>query len=441
MMGMILKTLSRFVVKTPEKAVQETLDLLMDSRTWPIEKLQELQWEKLKRLLKHAYDTCPFHRARFDQIGLHPVQDFRSLDCLSKLPVLSKDDLRSSLEELKTRDANVTGIELNSTGGSTGVPLNFYQDDNYRTWADAMRIRTWRRIPGIDPNAIEALMWGAVRDIGKGLKPFSTLKSLLRYRTLALNTFDLDEPTIRQYLSYYNRVKPEILRGYASSLFFVAEFIEKKEIKVHAPKIILSSAEVLKPLMREKISTVFNAEILDSYGCREVSHIAGECQEHNGLHLAMENQIVELVENKILVTNLNNFALPMLRYQVGDMADSITKSTCRCGQHSWRLNKLLGRENENIQLPNGKTINGEFFEFLFFGLKTVERFQVVYSKKQEQLRVRLKVSDSSESAGEMVKQKMRDNFNFENVHVEYAGQFDQSPTGKFRFVYQVEDFE
>jgi phenylacetate-CoA ligase len=420
---------------------KDVFKFLLASQHWSATKLQELQWEKINSLLSHAYDTCAFYRHRFDASRLHPSRDFHSFECLQKLPVLTKADIQRDLESMKTSDPNVTGIELNSTGGSTGMPLNFYQDSNYLLWAAAARDRAWRFFPGVSKRSIEAILWGAVRDVGRGFSLRSIIKSLLRHRSFALNTFDLDAPTIRKFFIAYNVVRPQILRGYASSLYFVANFLEAEGIRVHKPHVIISSAEVLWPSMREKISAVFSADVIDSYGCREVSQIATECTAHNGLHLVMENQYVEVVDGQIIVTSLNNFGMPFIRYQLGDMADYIETSPCACGREAYRLMGLMGRDNDNITLPSGKTINGEFFEFLFFGLRTVEQFQVVYSREEEQLRVRLKVTDQSENVATMVHARIRDSFNFTNVKVEFTEAFGKTPTGKLRFVYTVDRFE
>jgi len=420
---------------------RQARELLRDSQHWSAARLQELQWTRLQSLLQHAYDSCPFYQKRMEQSGLHPRRDFHSFSCLQKLPILTKADIQHAAPQMLTTDPQVTGITANSTGGSTGKPLNFYQDDHYRLWADAARTRAWRHLEGVSHRAIEAVLWGADRDVGRKVSYKSLLKSALRRRSIALNTFDLDPAAIRKFFRCYNLLRPQILRGYASSLSFVADFIESAGLKVWQPRIILSSAEMLWPAMREKVSRVFGADVIDSYGCREVSQIATECRCHNGLHLVMENQFVEVVDGQILVTNLNNLAMPFIRYQVGDLAERIETQPCACGRKSHRLMGLKGRDNDNIELPGGKVINGEFFEFLFFGFETVEQFQVIYSRSQEQLLVRIQVRDQTEKIDEMVVRRMKESFGFHNVRVEFTDNFAKTPTGKFRFVYAVDRFE
>lgn len=426
------------MVSNRSKRIRATLRA---SRYWTADQLREMQWSKLERLVKHAYESCSFYRRRLDNLGLHPLRDFKHFECMAKLPILTKSDIQKSAPEMISSSPSVMGIAENSTGGSTGAPLNFYQDNNYRMWADAARIREWRSREGISRQAIEAVLWGAVRDIGREFSLKTACKDILRYRTLQLNTFDLDAVKIRKFFRIYNLIHPQILRGYASSLFFIANFIETNGIVPAKPRIIISSAEMLWPTMRSRISEVFGADVIDSYGCREVSSIATECLCHCGLHIVMENQYIEIVDDQVIVTNLNNFGMPFIRYQVGDLAEGLETSPCACGRQSYRLVGLKGRDNDNIELPSGTTINGEFFEFLFFGFTTVKQFQVIYSRARQQLRVRVRVTDHSERIDDLVKRKMEECFGFRNVIVEFTDHFHCTPTGKFRFVYSVDDFE
>lgn len=427
----------RFLRRPVSSKVNNKLGFLLQSQYWPEEKVREYQWAKLRELIRHSYERVPYYRNLFNDIGATP-DDIRTFEDFRRLPLLTKSNIQNSLENLTTTGIDLQNLSLNSTGGSTGMPLNFYQDDNYRLWSDAARIRAWRHVVGADEHDLEAVLWGATRDIGQGLTLKKVLYSVLREGTLPLNTFDLDDALLKNYLFYFNLLKPKILRGYASSLYYVARYVQKRALSIHRPKSIISSTEVLHPRMRETIERVFGCPVFDSYGCREVSQIATECEAHNGLHVVFENQYVELDGQDIIVTNLHNYAMPFIRYKVGDLASSLDTSSCSCGRHSPRIVSLIGRDNDNIELPNGKVINGEFFEFLFFGLSSVIQYQVVYHKALDLLRVKLHVSDSTEKAGEIVRKTMREKFGYENVNIVYSDQFDMTPSGKLRFVYQVD---
>ena len=108
------------------KSVTRKLDLLMGSASWGRQQLQELQWKKFTQLITHAYDSCPYYHQLLKNQGLHPKRDFHNLDCISKIPILEKTTIQKHHEQMRTSDSMVRGIELNSTGGSTGQPLNFF---------------------------------------------------------------------------------------------------------------------------------------------------------------------------------------------------------------------------------------------------------------------------------------------------------------------------
>lgn len=417
--------------------VREKLSLLLESQYWPLDKIRDFQLNKLQVLIKHAATNVPYYRSLFKQLGLVP-EDITSFEDFARLPVLTKADIQGSFNQLIADGSDCSKLELNSTGGSTGVPLNFYQDDQYVAWADAARVRAWWYMPGAQESDVEAVLWGAVRDIGQGITLKKMLYDLLRDGALQLNTFDLDAATLRTYLKYYNMVRPALVRGYASSLYYVACFIEQHGLTIHAPKAVVSSTEVLHQRMRDVIERVFKCKVFDSYGCREISQIATECEFHNGLHIVFENQFVELEGNDIIVTNLNNHIMPFLRYKVGDLASNIDMAPCSCGRFSPRITSLMGRDNDNIELPNGKVINGEFFEFLFFGMSSVVQYQVVYHRQACRLVIKLHLRDQSINVGEVVKKTMLDKFGFNDVDVEYGDSFDKTPTGKLRFVYSVD---
>jgi len=418
--------------------VRNKLNQLLESQHWPLNKLQELQKDKLGHLITHAYNTVPYYKNVFDNKGIKPknIQDFSDL---KKIPILKKQNLRKSLKELVSTQYNINQLYLNSTGGSTGIPVKIYQDQNYISWSTAARIRSWKYFPGFDERELEAILWGSVRDIGKGIT-LNTFKSLIKKPDIILNTFDLDEKKIRRFLVLFNFLRPNLVRGYASSLFFIAQWIEKNNYNIHFPKVIVSSSETLLPKMRSKISKVFHAEIIDSYGCREVSQIATECNHNNGYHMTMENQIIELINDgngmsKVLVTNLNNYCMPLIRYEVGDLAHGLINDKCECGRTLPRIEKIHGRVNENIVLNNGKILNGEYFEFLFYENYSINKFQVIYYKKSNILKIFL----DSEREDRHIKKYLYDtilgHYNIENIDIKFTKEFNKTPQGKFKFVW------
>ena len=418
-----------------QKKLNKSLNFLIESQGWPSETIEDYQFNKLRSLIDYAYENIPYYQEIFNKIQLKP-QDIKHI------PILTKKDIRKNFDRMIDPTANIDKLKLNFTGGSTGIPLKFYHDENYLDKADAMRIRNWKYHVGFDKSEKEAILWGDARDIHNSFSVKKIIKFLV-YGNIELNTFNMNEEKIITFFKKYNFVKPKILRGYASSLFFAAEIINNKNLKVNPPKSIISSAETLSNKMREYIEDTFRAKVYNSYGSREVSQIAMECKYGN-MHLSSENQIVELVDNdkysnknlkNIIVTNLNNYCMPFIRYKIGDLAESIVKLDCKCGVTHKCMNGLAGRENENIVLNDGKVINGEYFEFLFDELDEVERYQVLYIKSQNNLVIRLEAKSNYDEIEFRLTKKIKLNINATKITFLFNKGFLKTPSGNFKFVW------
>lgn len=418
------------------KEVEKKYAFLLESQYWPYHKLKEYQWGKLQALLGFAKANVPYYRDLFEKHSIN-ISETMTVEDIKQIPLLTREIIQRNFKKLMSEKHTREDIMLNSTGGSTGQPLNFYQDANYAEWHEASMFRAWKDMVGHSLKDIEAVVWGAERDIGKGLSVKKILYSVLREKKIPLNTFDLDDQLIRRFIFVYNLLKPPILRGYSSSLYFLANYISENRIRIHYPSAIISSAEMMWPEMRKTVEKVFRANVFDSYGSREVSQIATECKAHNGLHIVMENQYVEVEENKIIVTNLNNYAMPFIRYRIGDMASQIAMEACACGRHSERLLGITGRESEMISLKNGKTIHGEYFTHLFYGIYGVKEFEIVYIKKKSQLVIRC--NEISESTKDAFRKQIEKDFKMQNVIFEKLKNIKKTATGKYKFITVIDE--
>jgi phenylacetate-CoA ligase len=427
--------INKIFQRKTRKNIQDLLAFMKKSQYWPIERMVEYQKNKLQKLLFYCHKNVPYYRELFQKIPLKEDELFED-DAISRIPVLTKSNVQEHFEHLISTAVVKEDLYLNSTGGSTGNPLNFYQDREYSDWRGAAAIRAWKDFVGCREDALEAIVWGAERDIGKGLNLKKVVYHWARENLLPLNTFDLDDDIIRKYFFYYNLMKPKILRGYASSLFYLANYMIEKKIDVFPPKAIISSAEMLWPEMRQVIESAFKAKVFDSYGCREVSQIATECEKHDGLHIVMENQYVELIDHQILVTNLNNYAMPLLRYQVGDIAEELIYEPCACGRSSWRLSGLKGRESEVIVLPDGKTIHGEYFTHLFYGRFSVKEFSLEYRKSRNELTI--KCDDMAKDDENRIVKIIKSDFQIDDIKIRRDLKRDKMVSGKYKFINVIE---
>ena len=352
-----------------------------------VEDLSKFQEELLRNLLLHAYKNVPYYHRIFKEIGV--VHDeIADLSNFSYIPILTKEIIRN--EELISKDYTTRKWYSNSTGGATGEPIKFIQDDCYDKWKNATNKYYYQDMLGIDEiNVKKIILWGSERDLFEGsigLKP--KISNWLTY-TKFLNSFRMTEEDMENYIKIINSYKPDIIRGYTGSLYELCRYAERKNMTIYTPKILISAAETLRDEMRQKIETVIGTKIYNFYGSRESASIAGEC-EYGLMHMFIFNNYVELLDNKnkpvkegeegrIIVTNLHNYSMPFIRYEIGDMA-VLGPRKCKCGNPLPTLKTVTGRITEHFVKEDGTIIPAEFFiSFIgvFWKKGLIKKFQVI----------------------------------------------------------------
>jgi len=249
------------------------------SQFLPPDQLRALTLTRLRRLVDHAYERCPYYRRQFHAAGFGPG-DLNSPEDLSAIPVLEKRDIQQHRDEMVARNWPGKDLIENRTGGSTGSPICFFLSHDRKCSRAAA---TWRhnRWAGWDVGDKVAVIWGALSDA-----PHATWKARLRNklidRTLWLNTAHITEEKLERFCSALERFRPKHVLAYAKSLVLLAQYLESRRLRPPRPQSIVTSAEVLEPFERELAEEVFGCPVFNRYGCREVSVIASECGERDG---------------------------------------------------------------------------------------------------------------------------------------------------------------
>ena len=328
--------------------------------------LRELQRRRLHALLTHAYAHCPFYRARFDRAGLRP-EDVRRLEDLSALPILEKSDLQQHVGDMLARNWPKDDLIANQTGGSTGTPVSFFLSHDRRRSRAAATLRH-NRWAGWDVGDRVAVLWGAPRDAPRSDWRARLRRGLLR-EPLWLDTAHVTEHSLAAFHEQLLRYKPRVLQAYARSILLFAQYLKGRGLRPHQPYSIVTSAEGLEAHERTLVEGVFGCPIFNRYGCREVSVIASECAAHQGLHVMAEGLTVEVVSGdrparpgemgNILVTDLLNPAMPLIRYRIGDVG-SFAEGPCSCGRSLPRLRTVHGRVTDFLVGSDGRLVSGVF---------------------------------------------------------------------------------
>ncbi len=354
--------------------------------------LDEYRLARLKRVVRHAYGQVPAYRRWMDEHGVKP-EDIRTLDDIRKLPLLSKDQVRESLHFDMFADSHKKSeMQRISTSGSTGQPFVIYAD---RFQLEMRMASTWRASEwaGWQFGDRQARLWH--QKIGMTPKQvFQERVDAFFMRRIFIPAFELRDDNIRAFVAKIRDYRPVLVDGYAESFNFLAQYAKAHKIPGFRPKAVISSAQILPEQTRSIIEEEFGAEVFDKYGAREFSGIAYEDGAHQG-HLVMaESYIVEVLKDgrpaqigevgEVVITDLHNMNVPMIRYRLGDLAEVIDDSQpTTTGRAFPRIGRIEGRTQALVVTPQGTWLPGAFFlHFLKDYDHIVRHFQIVQEARE-----------------------------------------------------------
>lgn len=419
---------------------------LNKSQYWSREEIRKYQFLKLTQLLDHAFKNVPYYSQMAVQLGI-TVRDIRSFDDLQQLPILTKGIIRNNYDQLLAKNIPENEWIANATGGSTGEPLHFFQDKKYDIWADAARLRGWYQIAGCDFWDPCAVLWGAMHEVKADFTLRERVRDYIKTGEIYLNAFNLSDDRKMAFIKICRVIKPKLIRGYFSAVKELAFFISENKLSFPPVKGVILCAETVDDLSRAKIEEAFKTTAFNTYGGRELSLIAMECEHKNGLHEVSENNYVEFEPidlkgyeraGNLLITNLNNYAMPFIRYRIGDIGVQSNLEKCACGRGLPLIERVIGRTTEVLTFKGGIKIAGEMFIHLMkdFPVREYQFVQVA----DDRVQLRYPVSSPLDN---ILKEKIRDQYKGylpEGVLIEFieVDKIEKTLTGKFRFVLREE---
>jgi phenylacetate-CoA ligase len=402
--------------------------------------LKKEQEAQLKRMIYYSYNEVPYYNKLFKNLSLKP-QDIRNINDLEKLPILTKDTIKKNWEDFKPANLKKMEFYEQNTGGSTGMPFKYrlYKFDRFLN--AALWYRGWG-YAGYELGDRTIFMGGS--SLGIDARSYFIKIFHERVRNIRmLSSFDMDEVNMKNYVQTINRFKPRYIYGYASSLYFFAKWIEDYAINIHSPNAIISTAEKLFPEMREKIESVFETDLYDTYGLNDGGVSAYECSEHAGLHIDMERSVMEVIdkdghqldegEGRILATSLHNYAMPFIRYDTGDIGHIISEN-CRCDRGYRLLKNVTGRQQEMLLTPEGKYVHGEFFTHIFWEINGVKEFQVLQKTLNKIVIKIVPENDFDDKQLVQISEYIRKRSKGWDVEFNLINNIERSVAGKYKFV-------
>lgn len=430
---------NEILLKVLSRSYSDALTQAFRNEGSSADELEQIQKKKLVKLLEHCHTNVSYYTNLFTEHSIQGIEDFH------KIPFLTKDAIRKHKDKLCASNISGERFRHNSTSGSTGLAMKFFSDSrtDFVRHACAHRGDSWT---GWQFGEKIIIIWGAPSDTSKA----RTLKgklvnSAFLFNTTTLSSFNMSDADILKYVEVINRARPTLIVGYPSSLEAFARYVLSNTIKVHPPKGIITGGETLHEYQRQIIQQAFDTKVLNRYGCREVGHIANECELQNGLHISSDHVIIEVINKKgepckpgeigeIVVTDLDNYVFPFIRYKIGDMG-VMSNKICPCGRSFPLLQSVEGRTFDLIVGVNGNRVPGNYFTLLRYDLPSIEQFQIV-QRAHNSLELKIKVNaEFNDLEKGRVVSLFREKLGHDMlIDITIVDEFETTDAGKFRWV-------
>lgn len=360
-------------------AVRREMEL---TQWWSRDRIEALRLQRLGKLLAEVGQSVPYYCQLFAQTGFDPAS-ISSLHDLSRLPFLTKADIRANLEAMKSTRAR--GLARFNTGGSSGEPLIFFIG-NERVSHDVAA--KWRatRWWGVDIGDPEIVVWGSPIELGTQDRVRWLRDKVMR--TELLPAFEMSPAKLDNFVERIRLRRPRMLFGYPSALSLIARHALNGRIVMNdlGIKVAFVTSERLYDDQRELIEQVFGCPVANGYGGRDAGFIAHQCPS-GGMHVTAEDIIVEIVDEtgrplpagqagEIVVTHLATGEFPFIRYRTGDVA-VMDDRPCACGRGLPLLKEIHGRSTDFVVARDGTVMHGLALIYTLRDIVGIESFKIV----------------------------------------------------------------
>ncbi len=320
--------------------------------TMPVDKIKELQSERLVKQVKHVYDNVPYYRNMMDEKGVKP-EDIRGIQDLHKLPFITKADLREAYPTGLLAKPLSECVRIHSTSGTTGKRVvAFYTQHDIDLWYDCCA-RAIMATGGTNEDVCQVCYGYGLFTGGLGLDGGSHKVGCL---TLPMSSGNTD-----RQIQFMMDLKATILCCTPSYAAYIAESLKEKGYKPedNCLKAGIFGAEPWTEEMRRDIEKSLGIKAYDIYGLTELSGpgVAFECSEQKGMHINEDHFIAEIIdpdtgevlpegsEGELVFTSLTKEAFPLLRYRTRDIC-VLSREKCSCGRTFIKMAKPMGRSDD-----------------------------------------------------------------------------------------------
>jgi phenylacetate-CoA ligase len=394
--------------------------------------LLSIQLKKLRHMISHAYDKVPYYKNLFDTNKIIP-DDIKSIEDLQYIPITTKKDIQANYDNILATGTDPNQCKILNTTGSTGIPLKILKDKKSIFYSSSLVYFSFFEA-GLGLFDRIAEITGTLEDCSK---------SIINKKTISV--FDPTENIINGLNSF----KPDILYSYPSVLNILSHYINyhacsnphKSHIK---PKVIITHGETLTDLCRINIMNAFGVDVLDTYGSTEFNRLGFECEEHKGIHMITDCAVIEIIkdgkqvgpgeEGEIVVTGLYNYAMPLIRYRLGDIGIH-GDCECPCGRGWPIIKRIVGRSDDYLVLQNGRHISPRNINIIE-NIPGIVQYRII-QKDFNNILVQIVPSGRYSSTSETkIREQVINGCNVDNIiiTIELVKDIPKEKTGKIRTV-------
>ena len=407
------------------------------------DQILQRQFRRLRSILCHAYEATPYYRDVFDSVGFLPYE-FGEPAMLSKIPLLTKQTVRANLDKMIATNIKRESLVKASTGGSTGVPMSFFRDKEciYQRTGQELYFDDWM---GYGVGEKMALFVAGSHFDGVGDRWKAIIRNATCERMIRFDPYHITDQYMLEFAQRYGAFRPKVIKSFPNALATFAEFVGRNSIELPKVNAIACTGENLYPQQRQLFEKTFGGEVFERYGTKECGVIASECRYHKGMHIFTEGVYVEVLDvdgrpvppgeiGRIVVTDLFNRGVPLIRYEIGDMGVVSDRRSCDCGCPLPLLKEVLGRDRDVLYDSFGNPRPGYLFVEAINELNLNAQFQIVQTDEKT-----LKVKVVKQRAGELDIDGLRRKYHAImgdgiRIEMEFTEKIERDPSGKYRYV-------
>lgn len=354
-----------FADRAMKTSVSKMIKKIREMNNLSREEIQYWQLMNLKKLIYHAYEHTKYYRDLFDNNKLKP-SDIKIISDLQKIPILTKNQVRMHFNDLIPDNVHECPYHNSSTGGSSGDPITILLDNRSWSFTTANSIFNWEK---------SGYKYGdkhiALGSTSLFVENKTSFKHRLFYslkRKIGLNGINMSEKTCKEYIDLINTKEIKYIYGYASAIYLLANYVIKYNVILRI-RVCFTTSEILTNEYRYTIQKAFNCKIIDCYGARDGGITAfshkENCYEVGYNSIIRQSEDNHNLTGPILLTDLLNYAMPMINYQLGDEVEINPSLNIGYPYNGQIINRVLGRQTDIIFLKNGRILTGPGFTILF----------------------------------------------------------------------------